>query len=194
MQLNIFGQTFEYRNDRTELDAMFQQISRMVSEAGRQLSHLVIDGVEVYDDVETYIEERIDSIRTIDVVAVTMEEYIRDVFQTMHSYLMRSLPEIERIIDEFYQTPSEDTWVRFEQMLEGIQWIDQALYWLAEHRNDMIDRQTLVRIRETLAESLRQLLQAVEADDAIFIADLIQYEIKPLLKDIMEHVKVNVVN
>ncbi|KAF0996463.1 hypothetical protein [Geobacillus sp. TFV-3] len=194
MQLNIFGQTFEYRNDRTELDAMFQQISRMVSEAGRQLSHLVIDGVEVYDDVETYIEERIDSIRTIDVVAVTMEEYIRDVFQTMHSYLTRSLPEIERIIDEFYQTPSEDTWVRFEQMLEGIQWIDQALYWLAEHRNDTIDRQTLVCMRETLAESLRQLLQAVEADDAIFIADLIQYEIKPLLKDIMEHVKVNVVN
>ncbi|AMV12278.1 hypothetical protein GT3570_15285 [Geobacillus thermoleovorans] len=194
MQLNIFGQTFEYRNDRSELEAMLQKIFSMVAEADRQLSHLVIDGVEVYDEMEAYIEERIDSIRTIDVVAVTIEEYIRDVFQTMHSYLTRALPEIERIIDEFYQTPSEHTWIRFEQMLEGIQWIDQALYWLAEHSYDQMDRQTLVHIRETLAEQLRQLLQAVEAGDTILIADLIQYEVKPLWKDIMEHVKVNVVN
>ncbi|WPZ18092.1 hypothetical protein UM396_16245 [Geobacillus subterraneus] len=194
MQLNIFGQTFDYRNDRSELEAMFQKIFSMIDEADRQLSHLVIDGVEVYDDFETYVEERIDFIRTIDVVAVTMEEYIRDVFQTMHAYLARALPEIESIIDAFYQAPSEDTWLRFEQMLEGIQWINQALYWLAEHQEDRIVHQTFVRIRENLAESLRQLLQAVEADDTILIGDLIQYEIKPLLKDIMEHVKVNVVN
>ncbi|AUI37185.1 hypothetical protein GK107_15340 [Geobacillus thermoleovorans] len=194
MQLNIFGQTFEYRNDRSELEAMFQKIFSMIDEVDRQLSHLVIDGVEVYDDFETYVEERIDSIRTIDVVAVTIEEYIRDVFQTMHLYLTRALPEIERIIDEFYQTPSEHTWIRFEQMLEGIQWIDQALYWLTEHPKHSLDRQALARIRETLAEQLRQLLQAVEAGDTILIADLIQYEVKPLWKDIMEHVKVHVVN
>ncbi|WP_047758496.1 hypothetical protein [Geobacillus sp. ZGt-1] len=194
MQLNIFGQTFEYRNDRSELEPIFRKIFSMVAEADRQLSHLVIDGVEVYDDFETYMEERIDSIRTIDVVAVTIEEYIREVFQTMHSYLTRALPEIERIIDEFYQTPSEHTWIRFEQMLEGIQWIDQALYWLAEHPKHPLDRQALAHIRETLAEQLRQLLQAVEAGDAVLIADLIQYEVKPLWKDIMEHVKVNVVN
>ncbi|MBB6282005.1 hypothetical protein [Geobacillus subterraneus] len=194
MQLNIFGQTFEYRNDRSELEAMFQKIFCMIAETDRQLSHLVIDGVEVYDDFETYMEERIDSIRTIDVVAVTVEEYIRDVFQTMHSYLMRALPEIERIIDEFYQSPSEDAWMRFEQMLEGIQWIDQALYWLAEQSKQPLDRQMLAHIRETLAEQLRQLLQAVEAGDAVLIADLIQYEIKPLWKEMMEHVQTNVVN
>ncbi|TLS33085.1 hypothetical protein [Geobacillus thermoleovorans] len=194
MQLNIFGQTFEYRNDRSELEAMFQKIFSMIDEADRQLSHLVIDGVEVYDDFETYVEERIDFIRTIDVVAVTIEEYIQDVLQTMHSYLLRALPEIERIIDEFYQTPSEDAWMRFEQMLEGIQWIDQVLYGLAEQSNHSLDRQALARIRETLAEQLRQLLQAVEAGDAILIADLIQYEIKPLWKKMTEHVQTNVVN
>ncbi|AWO74730.1 MULTISPECIES: hypothetical protein [Geobacillus] len=194
MQLNIFGQTFEYRNDRSELEAMFQKIFSMIDEADRQLSHLVIDGVEVYDDFETYVEERIDFIRTIDVVAVTIEEYIQDVLQTMHSYLLRALPEIERIIDEFYQTPSEDAWMRFEQMLEGIQWIDQALYWLTEHPKHSLDRQALARIRETLAEQLRQLLEAVEAGDAILIADLIQYEIKPLWKKMTEHVQTNVVN
>ncbi|ALA70067.1 hypothetical protein GT50_07505 [Geobacillus stearothermophilus 10] len=194
MQLNIFGQTFEYRNDRSELEEMWQNIFSMLAEEDRQLSHLVVDGVEVYDEMEAYIEERIDSIRTIDVVAVTMQEYIRDVFQTMHSYLTRALPEIERIIDEFYQTPSEHTWIRFEQMLEGIQWIDQALYWLAEHPKHPFDRQAFAHIRETLAEQLRQLLEAVEAGDAILIADLIQYEVKPLWKNIMERVKVNVVN
>ncbi|MGP3561703.1 hypothetical protein [Geobacillus sp. BK01] len=194
MQLNIFGQTFEYRNDRSELEAMLQKIFAMVAESDRQLSHLVIDGVEVYDEMEAYMEERIDSIRTIDVVAVTIEEYIRDVFQTMHSYLTRALPEIERIIDEFYQTPSEHTWIRFEQMLEGIQWINQVLYWLAEHPQHPFDRQALARIRETLAEQLRQLLEAVEAGDSILIADLIQYEVKPLWKDIIEQVNVNVVN
>ncbi|AKM20406.1 Uncharacterised protein [[Flavobacterium] thermophilum] len=194
MQLNIFGQTFEYRNDRSELEGMWQNIFSMLAEEDRQLSHLVVDGVEVYDEMEAYIEERIDSIRTIDVVAVTMQEYIRDVFQTMHSYLTRALPEIERIIDEFYQTPSEHTWIRFEQMLEGIQWIDQALYWLTEHPKHSLDRQALARIRETLAEQLRQLLEAVEAGDAILIADLIQYEIKPLWKEMTEHVQTNVVN
>ncbi|MGG4406343.1 hypothetical protein ABEP13_11085 [Geobacillus stearothermophilus] len=194
MQLNIFGQTFEYRNDRSELEGMWQNIFSMLAEEDRQLSHLVVDGVEVYDEMEAYIEERIDSIRTIDVVAVTMQEYIRDVFQTMHSYLTRALPEIERIIDEFYQTPSEHTWIRFEQMLEGIQWIDQALYWLAEHPKYLFDPQAFAHIRETLAEQLRQLLEAVEAGDAILIADLIQYEVKPLWKDIIEQVNVNVVN
>ncbi len=194
MQLNIFGQTFEYRNDRSELEAMFQKIFSMIDEVDRQLSHLVIDGVEVYDDFETYVEERIDSIRTIDVVAVTIEEYIRDVFQTMHLYLTRALPEIERIIDEFIKPLPNIHGSDSSKCWKESNGSTKLVYWLTEHPKHSLDRQALARIRETLAEQLRQLLQAVEAGDTILIADLIQYEVKPLWKDIMEHVKVHVVN
>jgi hypothetical protein len=194
MQLKILGQTFEYRNDLAELEAVFQQILNMITEADKQFSHLVIDGVEVYSDFETYIAEKIHSIHTIDVVAITMDEYIRDVFQTMYSYLTRALPEIERLIDEFYHAPSENTWNRFEQMLEGVQWINKVLYLLVENPKNPLERQVLAHVRKTLEERLRQLLEAVETEDTILIADIIQYEIMPLLKEMMEQVKVNVIN
>src|SRR5690606_23610073 len=89
-------------------------------------SHLIIDGIAVYNDFEIYLSEQIDIIQSIEVVVKKVEEFINDLLLSAEEYLTNAIPEMKVLADEIYQKP-EQTNEKFQQFLTALQWLNQMI-------------------------------------------------------------------
>jgi hypothetical protein len=111
---------------------------------------------------------------------------------TVHGYLDNGLPIIRGISERFYRGDSAETWAQFGQFLEGLQWVVEACAALeqAQTANRVFAAwHSLEADLSDLGVQIRELMGAVETRDPIRIADLIGYEIVPVLSRIQEHIR-----
>ncbi|WP_126428733.1 hypothetical protein [Brevibacillus marinus] len=176
MHVNINGQEFFFENTTQSIQQLSEQINATLSQTGLLYSHMVVNGVAVYDDPEAYIKENLKTLERIQVILVSSEQLLRDVLQTALDYVKRALPQLSRLVDEFYHVPAEDTWNALGQLVEGLQWFQQTETFIAgmgsspEWANEVKE---LFRFSDVLT----QLEEAVAQEDATMIADIIQYEV-----------------
>ena len=127
MQLKILDQVFTFKNEPAALDEIFTKINQFLDESGLVLSHLRVDDTEVFADYYDYLKERIDRINLVEVEVRTVAGILRDALLTAEEYLEQALPEIETLAAEFYQGPSGESWDKFQQLLDGVDWINQLV-------------------------------------------------------------------
>jgi len=92
-------------------------------------------------------------------------------------YLERAIPAVEILAGEFYRGAVPETWDRFGDLLNGLQW----LLKITEFRpTDGVDafQNFLLRIKPKISG----LEEALKNSDQILLADLLCYDILPLLK------------
>lgn len=178
MHLVIQEKEYIIENDANAARAVVDQIQATVAQTGLLYSHMVVDGTEVYDDPEQYIEENLETLEKIQVVLVSAEQYLQDIFQTALDYVTRALPQLSALVDEFYRVPREGTWHALGQLVEGLQWFQQTESFIA--RTASIPEWAQVG-KDLFAFSavLTQLDEAVAQEDATMIGDIIQYEVMP---------------
>lgn len=176
MHVNINGQEFFFENTTQSIQQLSEQINATLSQTGLLYSHMVVNGIPVYDDPEQYITENLETLEEIQVVLVSSDQFLQDIFQTALDYVTRALPQLSRLVDEFYHVPAEDTWNALGQLVEGLQWFQQTETFIAgmgsspEWANEVKE---LFRFSDVLT----QLEEAVAQEDATMIADIIQYEV-----------------
>lgn len=179
MKLLLLDETYTYNNDEESIDKMFGEILEKISETDLQFSHLVIDGEEVYENYGEYILERLNEVDTVEVVLKTVKELINETLLSTESYIKRAIPEIETIVDEFYQNPSQQTWEKLKQLIEGIQWIAQVILSIDQFEEKLANWEDYLTNLATLQNELPNLLEALQNQDTVLIGDIIQYEILP---------------
>lgn len=179
MKLLLLDETYTYNNDEESIDKMFGEILEKIGETDLQFSHLVIDGEEVYENFEEYILERLNEVDTVEVVLKTVKELINETLLSTESYIKRAIPEIETIVDEFYQNPSQQTWDKLKQLIEGIQWIAQVILSIDQFEEKLANWDEYLTNLATLQNELPNLLEALQNQDTVLIGDIIQYEILP---------------
>jgi hypothetical protein len=98
--------------------------------------------------------------------------------------LLRAIPAVETLAGEFYQGPSQESWLRLNELAEGLQWLLQTDWimresgrWPASPQGD-----------QRMSDALRELEQAVEAEDPVLVGDLIAYEILPFFREMSSKV------
>lgn len=188
MKLLLLDETYTYNNDEESIDKMFGEILEKISETDLQFSHLVIDGEEVYENYGEYILERLNEVDTVEVVLKTVKELINETLLSTESYIKRAIPEIETIVDEFYQNPSQQTWEKLKQLIEGIQWIAQVILSIDQFEEKLANWEDYLTNLATLQNELPNLLEALQNQDALLIADVIQYEILPIFELLQKNV------
>ncbi|WP_426984047.1 hypothetical protein [Brevibacillus borstelensis] len=183
MRLVISGQ--EYYCDNKELTAA--QIMGKVLEISQSdnlvLSHMRIDGVNVYSNVESYLEEHFSTIECAEAVFVTVPELLHDIFDTTSEYLDRAIPELQELSEECYKAPNTGTWNKLGQLLEAIQWFQQTAIFVEEHRESIPDSFIHEKTFDFTNET-SMLQEAVEQQDFILLGDIIQFEILTKFQEI----------
>lgn len=186
MRVKILDQELELANHPAAIEALFSMIDEKLKDTGYALSSLIVDGVAIDTDYALYLSQRITEIQEIKVEVKSLRRLMVETMQTAVEYLERAQPEVERLGNDFYQGPTEDTWNKFSQLLEGLEWLLEAGTLIESFRPE---QQAATRWGAEFKEKIQLLRDAMENSDHVLLGDLLQYEISPLFTALDEEIR-----
>lgn len=192
MIIHILDKTLEYENKKDILDTMFKEINDIVSGTNLIFSHLIIDDLEVYDDFYDYFLDNIGNIEEVIVVTKTIKKMSEEILLSTIDYLERAIPEIEILSNEFYKTPSRESWKKLMDLIEGIKWIMDTFAAIDynEQLKNIVNSYEEWNIYAKYIYELNELIiefeEVLENSDFVSTADILSYEIIPLFNNMKE--------
>lgn len=192
MKIYLLDEVLEYKNEEEIVNGLFKEIDHKILELGLVFSHLIIDDYEVYNDFYNYFLDNIKNIEEVKVVVKSEKEISQEIILSTLDYLERAIPEIEELSNEFYKSPSENSWVKLMDLIEGIKWIMDTFNILDGNK----DLENIVSSYEKwnlyakdiheLQELLGEFEEILQNQDFVSTADILSYEIVPLFIDMKE--------
>ncbi|MCF6463979.1 hypothetical protein [Clostridium sp. Cult1] len=192
MKIHILDKILEYENNKNILDTMFNEINDTVRDTNLIFSHLIIDGLEIYDDFYDYFLDNIRNIEKVIVVTKTIKRMSEEILLSTVDYLERAIPEIEILSNEFYKTPSRESWKKLMDLIEGIKWIMDTFAAIDSNEqlknivNSYEEWNIYAKDIYELNELIIEFEEILENSDFVSTADILSYEIIPLFNNMKE--------
>lgn len=183
------NQEIEMENNLESMDKVYRLIETEIGKTGQHFSHLIIDGEDIYENMEEYINNNIRIIKEIKVMTATMKEFILDIIITTREYIEKAIPQIISLSDCFYSNPSAENWNAISNLFDGIGWIIDSfknidgLKNLNVMFNDYENWNQYTTEIHSLTNILIDLKESLENDDIMLVGDLLSYEIVPIMKN-----------
>lgn len=117
------------------------------------------------DTWREFIKNNIGLDEEVKIITSTPEKLRLELVNSTEEYLDRVGESIKKMASQFYAGPDKSDWEALSDFLEGLDFICQALTIL----NCVFDRQKFDRM-------LTELMQAMESQDVVTVADLLNYE------------------
>lgn len=181
MQVTLMNRQIFLPNTLDSIKIINGQLEELQKNEELYLDHMVIDGEIIFNNHEDYITESIDEIDNILIRLHNVSEMCKELIFTGAEYLDRMIPQVKELAVNFYKILNEDVWLKFQELIEGISWISKTLDFLKDKEGDMEKVSRLEEIGSTLGHHLKELENALEQMDSVLIADLLTYELIPLL-------------
>lgn len=155
------------------------EIIKMINELNGDniLSHLIIDNIEIHNDLEEYIENNIKHIQVIQVISKSTKEFINDTLLLTETYLQNGKPMVEKLAENYYQSVSDEDRTQFQDLTEGLTWLTSTLVYIDTLKERPNNWEEYAVVYHELEKGIESLAEAVEDDDDVLIADILQYEI-----------------
>lgn len=182
MEIRLHDQVFICENEAAAVEQAFEQVFQILTDLNQQVSYFKINGEAVYADFDQYIETNLAEIKTIVVYTKTMQELLDDAVGSIQEYAVRAIPAIDKLVDEFYHEVKQETWNRFGQLVEGLQFIMDTINKVQEHQDWFEPAASLIAVKQKIAEKIVLLYSAMESQDRVWICDVLLYEIVPSLQ------------
>lgn len=155
-------------------------------------SHLVADGEIIYENPESYLLENNKDINVLEVVGLTPNEFVNEVLLTAESYLKGTSKELQILTEGFYNVPNNKDWQSFNDLLEGLQWINQVISSINEMEEKPSNWESYLTISKSLTLEIGSLEEATTNGDFVLMADIIQYEIKPAYESLEKEISITI--
>lgn len=189
MQITIQDRIWELENKESSLQELFDKVNAHLAGSDNFFSHFTIDGVDVYEDYVPYMQERIGEITSIVVEVRNRRQLADESVESLAAYLERAVPSLQKLIDDFYRQPDEDSWLGFNQLLEGLVWMQQAMESWKANEIDYKRRADFDKLAAALRDNMNLLSEPLQAKDFTLLGDLLQYEMLPVLEQLQPLVK-----
>ncbi len=189
LKIYIENQILEYENNKDEINKILNEIDSVITKSSKTLSHMVIDGYEIYETFYDYFLDNIRAIEKVDVIALTYKELVDDILISTLNYLERTPDIIENLADKFYKNPYGDDWNDLNNLLGGISWIMNTFSSIDQdgRLKDIVssyeDWNLYAKELFSLQEILSDFEGALSSGDNVTIADILSYEITSIFKD-----------
>lgn len=194
MQLNIINQNFQFHNEEESIESLLDKIKEMLEENNILLTHMVIDGVEVFTDFQDYIFKYLKDINLIEVKTKTIKEILDEMVITANEYLNRAIPDVRVLANEFYQAADDERWNRFLQLIEGVEWLLQFMSQIVDNKFIYKNWDKYMEIITRLESEMYNLEDAIKLEDSTLIADIVNYEFIPILELLQNEIKITIDN
>ena len=186
MRVKMLDQEWELPNDPSSIGELFSKIEEKLNGTGYIFSSLTVDGVELETDFALYLSQRIGEIREILVGVKSFRRLMQETLESAAQYLERAQPEVEKLSTEFYQGPTEGTWTKVAQFLEGLQWLQETGAVIDSLQPK--DPPAGSGWTGVFQEKIKCLEEAMANHDYVLLGDLLQYEISPLFSSLEKEI------
>ncbi|WP_027717724.1 hypothetical protein [Desulfovirgula thermocuniculi] len=186
MEIKVNGQDITLPRDlrqgsQQDLEEFWHGLEKKILCSGRVIEAVVIDGIPVYDNHLEAIASTWPAIEKLEVITVPCAEACRRLAGSLRSYLSGLLPHLEDLANEFYLGAGQQTWKRFEQLLENLQWVVQGLQVLAKSLPKPLPC-ALESCSQAFYQVTEELWKAVERKDGFAIGDILRQELAEQLE------------
>ena len=185
MKLYILNETFELGNTEESIEQVFEYIRQAIEETEYNFSYMIVDGEEVDDEFEIYLEDNLNSIKEVKIVMMTNKEIVEVSLCNINNFLKSVIPVMKTLSDNFYKDPSAEDWELASNLVEEVRYIiyiresmddTGSLSALISNYYAWNDYKTQVSTLNNITEEFRLALEQVDTDK---IGDMIASEIIP---------------
>ena len=187
----VFQQISIDLDDTITGEEVIKKINSLLDE-GYYFSHFIADGVEVFEEHEHFLNTKLWNLEQIEIIAKTVKEFTNDILLSIESYTGQAIPHLATLSSEFYNNPSRDTWSQFAELMESLQWVNEVMELLRNQEEKIFNWTEYEEVADNIQEELVNLQDAIENDDFILIADIVQYEISPNFEALHEAAKTTI--
>lgn len=189
MQIICGNERLNIENNQSSIFKIFDKINEVIAKKNTVFSHLSIDGQNVYEDHEEYIQERLNQILEVEIVTMPLKKMVWETMESISDYLERAIPALKILIDESYESFSDETWNGIEQLAEGMQWILQFSAISKDLKKYPPYWKEIVNSITECEKGFIQLMEGVEVQDTILISDVLSYEITPAYEQLWKSLR-----
>lgn len=107
-----------------------------------------------------------------------------EVIQSIYEYIGKLVNGIGKMIDKFYEGSDKEGCEILSFASEGLEWTIKALELCEDEVNAKVELEKLIL-------SFGEVVNGLENDDYLLVADIFSYEVIPLLNDIKKRVHSN---
>ncbi|MNI40126.1 hypothetical protein D3C73_943310 [compost metagenome] len=172
-------------NDIEELNGFWKRITKEISGEQKYIKIIKIDQIPMYDAYELYILQHFDSIESLDIITITANESLKESIEGLLQYSARVLEQLPDIYRSLYVDIERSNWEQLIALIEGMEWMVNAIEFSLILNEQTGEREELKPILEQFKCNLQKQFalmdQLLKDEDLIGFADVLQYEIEPLL-------------
>ncbi len=192
MLIKIFDKEIEFNLHTKSARAAIEIISKEAQEKDLVLSHIIVDGNEVRNDLIKYLEDHKDDIEVVEAVATNKIMLPAENAMMIKVTLDGMIPVLEILPEDFRQGISARGWKEFETVIDTILFVDKATkriftMFIDAGNGKLTSAWDKIRSEYLkLDKTLKKLQKALDDDEIPLSADIIQNEIKPVIEKTSE--------
>ncbi|MNW45186.1 hypothetical protein D3C74_224420 [compost metagenome] len=177
-------------NNIEELDRFWKVITKEISEAQKYIKYVEIDQVPMYDGYELNIVQHFNTIQSIDIITVAASESLKESIEGIFEYSERVIDQLPKIYRSLYVEIEQGDWEQVVALIEGMEWMANAIEFclmLIEQTGEKKElKPVLEQFQVRLQEQFAAMDQLLKEEDLVGFADILQYEIEPLLIEFIQ--------
>lgn len=192
MKLFLEEKEYVFSEDRAGVRKLLSEVERFKDESPKIVSGYRVDGIDVYEELDLYLEDLLKMPEEISVIALTPKEYVSDVLLSSHDYMLQGQENVSALAQRFYTRPSEEEYEELADLCEGLAWVIETVRLLDANPPllDTLSKRELWNEHAALAMQLHSLMgnlvSAMEGRDTVLIADILSYEIVPIFEKLTD--------
>ncbi|MGP4105630.1 hypothetical protein [Virgibacillus sp. L01] len=191
MKLLYKSEQFDLHNNVASITTIFEKINDFIVDNDIVFSHLIVDDVEVYENHEDYLKERIGEIIKVEIVTRRTKEMIWETMTSINIYLEGAIPALKVLVDESYEKFTGKTWEGINQLAEGMQWILQFTSFTKNTSQKPSNWTSIQKDVKECEESFSKLFEGVEVQDTVLISDILSYELTPAYEELQRDLAIS---
>lgn len=167
-------------NEQQDID--FNSSTELITFIARyQSKEVIIENISINQrfvegNLVEYITNHFEEINSVEINIIDKNEFTKEVVSSLYEYLQNAIPQIEKLSESFYLSPSNNEWRSLYDLLEGLHFISTAVHtFTTEKTGDLLITPSEY---DELLNSIRELSKGIEQKDTVLIADVLTYEIK----------------
>lgn len=186
MRIELLDDTFEMENSIESVDELFNKINSILEDNRYAFDYMDIDGNQIYENHYDFFIDNLAGIKEVKVEIVSVAELIRGILISTVQYIEGAVPDISVLSDEFYRGPEQCTWVKLQQFIEGMEWVNSGAEVIINNIKSIGGLHEYMKASAEMKDKLAELAGAVDNSDMVLVGDLLSYEIIPMLERIKD--------
>ncbi len=176
-----FNEKVEQLNNPTTVEKVITEINSLLQNT-YYFSHLIVDGVEIHNDVESFLEDRLDTIQEIEVIAIPAKEFINGLLLSTEDYITRASHHLTDLAHSFSEPKTEEGWTDLADLFEGVQWLLSMAATIEESIARPSTWEQVTNQMAVLESNLPELEQALVNQDKNKISLIIKENLQPVFE------------